>query len=101
MLQQIGSRQLTEWMAFDKIDPIGGRRGDAHSAQLATMLANIFARRSGDPPFEIPDFMMEFGPGKQKTPDELYQMVRIWAILNGAQAPEVRAAPEDGADGIT
>ena len=41
MLSQITSAQLSEWEAYDRLDPIGSWRHDFNHAQLISTITNI------------------------------------------------------------
>jgi hypothetical protein len=63
LLREISSRELTEWMAYDRFDPIGHFRSDIQAALLASVIANV----NRDPrkrrrPYEIKDFLLRFEP---------------------------------------
>jgi hypothetical protein len=50
---------LTEWRAFEQLEPFGDRRRDLQAAIIAQTLANVH-RRQGTPPYKITDFMPDF-----------------------------------------
>lgn len=61
MLRSISSRQLSEWMAFEAIDPFGERRADIRAAQIVTAIANV----NRDPkthkePYTMDELMLRF-----------------------------------------
>ena len=79
MLARIPSRLLTEWMAFEAIDPFEDRRGDLRSAQIVTALANI----NRDPktrkePYRIEEFVMRFDPHPDPLPDGERENRQTW-----------------------
>jgi hypothetical protein len=47
---------MTEWRAFDSVEPIGAWRTDYGFGMLCALLANI-NRKKGAPPFKAMDFM--------------------------------------------
>ena len=58
LLQTISSAELTEWMAFDSISPIGDWRQDLAAAQIASVIAETHRDRKSRPkPFAPRDFM--------------------------------------------
>ena len=59
--ERMSSRELSEWLAFDRISPIGDERDDLRSAIVASTVANC--HRSRNEPFTPQDFM----PFVQKT----------------------------------
>jgi len=42
-LEQLTSTQLSEWEAYDRLDPIGETRDDLRTARLMSQIANIVA----------------------------------------------------------
>lgn len=63
MLARIPSRLLSEWMAFDLIEPFGERRADLRAAQIVTMIANVNRdEKKQKEPYRIEDFVLRFDP---------------------------------------
>jgi hypothetical protein len=56
MLGRMSSRELSEWQAYDQIEPIGWYRVDLAAAIIAALLANQ-NRKKGAPAFKPSDFM--------------------------------------------
>lgn len=54
------SAELTEWMAFATLEPIGGHRGDVQAATVASTLANCH-RGKDTRPFKAADFIPPYG----------------------------------------
>jgi hypothetical protein len=62
MLREIPFKLLLEWEAYDKLEPIGGLRGDWQSAAICRMLMDIAAAKTGSRKrFRTQDFLLEFG----------------------------------------
>lgn len=62
----MGAAEFTEWAAYLAVEPVGGVRGDLHTAMLMTLLANVNRDRKKHPkPFELGEFLTDFW----KTPD--------------------------------
>jgi len=57
------SAELSEWMAFDLIEPIGGRRGDVHAGIVASTVANALSGKNRR--FKVEDFIVF--PPKSRT----------------------------------
>jgi hypothetical protein len=53
--REISAREFAEWMAYDRIDPIGRDRDDWRAVFLAAMLANIH-RPKNKRPYRLKDF---------------------------------------------
>ena len=54
MLGQMTSRQLAEWMAYDRLEPFGELRADYRNGILASMLAGLLGGQDVKPQ----DFML-------------------------------------------
>lgn len=85
LLDELTSRQITELIAYDVIDPVGDWRMDYQTAMLSTVLTNIAKRKAGDnsKPVEIFDFMPKWGEDnddaaevkKQQTTEEMLRIM--------------------------
>jgi len=58
-LSHISSKEISEWMAYNRIEPFGEERADIRSAIIACTLANVY-RGKDKPPFKIDDFIPTF-----------------------------------------
>ena len=56
LLQRVSSRELGEWMAYERIEPFGETRADLRVGMLTSLTANI-NRKKGATPFTPQDFM--------------------------------------------
>jgi len=56
MLNTISSKELTEWIAFNQISPIGDERADLRAAQICTMMGNAW-RGKNSRAFKVVDFL--------------------------------------------
>jgi len=61
-LDQLTSIQLSEWEAYDRIDPIGTFRDDLRTAQILTLLTNMYNKihTKETRTAELVDFMPDF-----------------------------------------
>ena len=96
LLSSISSRQLTEWMALEMVEPWGEWRMDWRLAQLMAMIANLFARREGDRPWEPVDFMPR-QPGEEPTSSSSVAvagdvMDELWLAYQRAQSGQPATA---------
>ena len=64
----MSSRELTEWMAFDLVEPFGDRRGDIQAAVVASTIANV-NRGKSTRPYEVQDFIIDYHAPEQTTND--------------------------------
>lgn len=61
MLRELPSGEFMEWQAYDKIEPIGGLRGDWHAASICATLMNIACARAGSKTrFKPKDLLLEW-----------------------------------------
>jgi len=83
MLARMGSKELSEWMAYYRLEPLGELRGDVQMSILAATMANIHRdRKKRSRPFKPAEFMPEFGPGlKEQDWETQLSMVEM---LNAA-----------------
>jgi hypothetical protein len=92
MLAMMPSSLFTQWMAFDRLEPISlGYRGDMQSGIVAKTIANIYRdpRRRREP-FRAEEFMPKYDlPVYKPEPKSVYQKIRDWAVIYGAQKSEV------------
>lgn len=59
LLTAISSRQLAEWIAFQRLEPFGETRADFRSGIIASTIANVF-RGKKQPAAAPTDFMPRF-----------------------------------------
>lgn len=63
LLARISSRELTEWMAYDRLEPFGPRRADLRAALITWAIAEVHRNRDEKKePFKLEDFMLTFEP---------------------------------------
>lgn len=73
LLARTGSRELSEWMAYERLTgPLGPARGDYHAALVAATIANA-NRPKGRKAAQLRDFLIRWDKGRRKTPEELWQ----------------------------
>ena len=56
LLQRMDSRELSEWLAYDQIEPIGAVRGDLNAGIISSTIANCH-RGKNQKAFTPVDFM--------------------------------------------
>jgi hypothetical protein len=76
LLSRTDSHELTEWMAYEQIDPFGEWRADWRAAMLASVMANIW-RGKNTKATTPDDFMPEFGPRKEQTWQDMRNMADV------------------------
>lgn len=82
LLCEIDSRELAEWMAYDRLEPFGEQRGDVRTAIVAQTVANTH-RGPKQKPYKLDAFLPKYGDRAtpDKTPD---QLLAIAEMLNAA-----------------
>ena len=82
LLERVSSHEITEWQAFDAVEPIGGYRLDYNFAMLCALFANA-NRKKGSKPFKAVDFM-PFLPDNDPTGEDA--ALAMFAALAASQA---------------
>lgn len=81
---RLGSAELTEWMAYEKITgPLGRRRHDIQAATIAATVAN--ANRGKGKRFEVRDFLPAYGLERQGPQDMLAAIRSINRSMGGEE----------------
>lgn len=69
MLRELTWEQLQEWMAYDRISPIGDRRSDWQAASVCAAVVNSAAARSGSSHrVRVSDMLLEFTDAEKAAP---------------------------------
>jgi hypothetical protein len=77
---RMGSAELTEWMAYERMTgPLGRRRQDIQAATIAAAIANASRGKRGKT-FTVADFLLPYGERTEKTPEEI---LRIFEGMGG------------------
>ena len=97
MLARISSRELTEWMRYERVcGPLGAERDNLHAGLVAAAIYNV-NRERGRKAFRPQDFLFEFEasePSAEQTPQDLYGMFKTWAQAARPRSPSpVEAEP--------
>src|SRR4051812_22546480 len=68
MLGELSWKEFLQWQAFDKIEPIGGARGDWQAAAVCSQLINVAVMQRGGKYRSRPsDWLLEFGDEKPRV----------------------------------
>jgi hypothetical protein len=83
-LDQISSAQLSEWEAYDRIDPIGTFREDIRTSQILALLNNMYNMiyTKEKKTYEISDFMPDW-TGERKSAEEQSLASKIIQAFSG------------------
>jgi len=69
---RMDAREFAEWLAYERLTgPLGGERGDLHTAIVAATVHNLWAKR----PRKLRDFMPQWAQ-KRQTVDEQLALVK-------------------------
>ncbi len=101
LLGAMDSRELSEWMAFDLVEPIGGRRGDIQAAIVASTIANV-NRGKGKKALQPADFIPEYGRTAAASLETwLGQRVaeQSWGQDASGETAQAGDNPDEDADG--
>lgn len=75
LLADVDSVELAEWMAYVRLDPFGGTRGDLQSGIVAAAVMNAAGGKKGEEYFSASEFMPDFGPPKVVDPADVARKV--------------------------
>jgi hypothetical protein len=84
LLDRISSRELTEWMAFDSLEPFGSQAGYLGHAITSMTVANRH-RGKNENSHKIEEFIPKFGNQKAQTVDEMIQVAEMFTAGLGGQ----------------
>lgn len=78
--QEISSKEFSEWVAYNKIDPFGQDRNDLGAAIISATVCNV-NRSKGSRPYKPADFMPDFGNQKraEQTCEQQIAMLKNFA----------------------
>ena len=82
--QEISAREFAEWMAYDRIDPMGEGRADLRAGIIAAVMRNSWCKGAPAKPADfMPNFKRQDGP----DPEQLQQKIRaiFKGIANGSK----------------
>jgi hypothetical protein len=93
--------QLSEWEAYDKLDPIGQWRDDFRLAKIESLIVNIanalYHKEHEEPKVTVPtDFMVKWGEEieeiepKQQSVEEMMEVFKSIAIVQDSKTANER-----------
>ncbi|MFW6034562.1 MAG: phage tail assembly protein T [bacterium] len=83
LLGRISSRELAEWMAYERaFGPLGGERGDYQAALVAQTVANA-NRGKKQRVRKLSDFLLRWSRQRQSPQQQLEIMRRVVARAGG------------------
>jgi hypothetical protein len=75
LLSRIGADELSEWMAYESLEPFSGIRGDLQAGIVASTICNALRGKHGRT-VTPGDFLLTFEPKKEKTAAEMESFFR-------------------------
>jgi len=87
-LDQLTSKQISEWEAYDRIDPIGAWRDDFRIAKIESLITNIvqqlYAKKGYTPTVTTPlDFMVDWTGDRKEEEPKKQSVEEMKSILMG------------------
>ena len=86
LLSEISSRELSEWMAYERLEPFGEKRADLRSAIVASTVANTARdEKKRRRPYTPEEFMPAFQAEDEEEAIEPWQrQLQMVEMLNAA-----------------
>lgn len=83
--REIDSHEFAEWLAYDRLEPIGPRRADLNAAIIAAAVFNARRSKRSDKVADPRDFLPKYWepPAEPATPEELFEKVKSLNELFG------------------
>lgn len=72
LLAEIDSAELTEWMAYYRLEPFGGQRGDFQAALVAQTVAACHGGKR-----KLGDYLLDFDGTRRKPQTEAQKQVLL------------------------
>lgn len=83
LLSRISSHELTEWMAYDTIEPFGHAIDQRMAAQIVAAIYNVNRDPKKGKLLDADDFMLKRVEKEEMTDAQIYERFRTWAKLHG------------------
>jgi len=88
LMRRISVSEFFEWMALERVEPFGDRRGDFQAAIVASTTANMF-QPPGAKQLSIEEFLLKFR--SDEPPQTPEQQLQLMLTIQAAQNAIVRA----------
>lgn len=92
-MEQLTSAQLSEWEAYDRLDPIGQGRGDFRMAKLASVIMNAVIQMHGKRGAKLTspkEFMPEWDAEKLRRQQTVEEMKQAMMSIASAQNKKLK-----------
>ena len=88
LLNRISAQELTEWMAYDKVEPFGPAREDFRAGMITAPLINLWTAK-GATKAKAVDWIVNTDPTEQQQSDEAMKMLLFAVTVKaGGNYPE-------------
>ena len=97
ILDGMDADELTEWVAFARVEPFEGYRADIRAAGIQAVLANCH-RDSQTKPFDVADFLPDyFGEHQQAKTEktDFKTQMMAWVLSSGGKVQHGRRSDND------
>jgi hypothetical protein len=74
LLEEISSAELSEWMAYEVLEPWGETRADYRAGVISSTYINCKLKK-GAKKHKPADFMPRFGPPKKQNPEVIKELL--------------------------
>lgn len=74
MLRQMDSAELTDWMAYWRVEPFGEERADLRSGIVSSVIASCMS--ASKKKYKPSDFMPDFGAKKKQTVEQMRVLIK-------------------------
>ena len=84
LLERMSSKEITEWMELEKLEPFKAEVPYLGSAIVAQTVAN-FHKGKGQQAYKTKDFMPDFKPKKPQTTEEMIGLAEQITAFHGGK----------------
>jgi len=92
-LEKLTASQLAEWIAYDRLDPIGESRADFRMSYLSSLVTNLaigINGKKGTKLTEVKDFILDWSgeakESKTQSPEEMKSLFQAIAASSNKDA---------------
>lgn len=78
----MSSREFSEWLAYDRLNPIGPERADWRAAMTAWVMACAHSGAGKMPQFRDFDFMSNYSEPEQKTDEQIRMKMKAYVAMH-------------------
>lgn len=83
MLTRISSQELTEWMAYESLEPFPAERNDQDIAMLAALTANANRdTKKRSKPYELVDFLLFRESPEESAEDKTARFAEMFGVTD-------------------